>query len=1019
MHENDIEQLALELLQNQGWEYKDCHKVKVLRGDSLSNVVLDSVLRSSLEKINPLFFSSDLDYVIARIKSIEGGELVDRNKEFCRILREGIKVEQKLDNETKNITAKIFDFENPANNSFITTNQFTVTCERETKRPDVVLLINGLPVVVIELKNATDEDTTIDMAFDQMQTYKSVINPLFTYNSLLIISDGFFAKMGSLTAGYDRYLAWKSMDEGKLASGVAELEVLIRGLLQPKVLLDIISNFTVFEQIEKDVNGIKLITYAKKVAAYHQYYAVNKALESTKKARLADKRAGVVWHTQGSGKSLSMLFYTAKIVQSLDNPTVVIITDRNDLDQQLFETFGGSSDILGQKPVKAQSRSQLKTLLQTSGGGIIFTTIQKFEEGEDCLSNRDNVVVVADEAHRSQYGFGAKENNAKELVYGYAKYLHDALPSASYIGFTGTPIDQTKDVFGDYIDIYDIKQAVDDGATVPILYESRIIKFDIKEEDKIILDAAVEEVLDGVEDDLADKLKKQGLNLETVVGNSKRTEKVAFDVVNHFESRQTILNGKAMMVCISRGVAVSMFEQIVAIRPDWYSSDINKGKIKVVMSDVVSSDPNYIKWQNHITKKTDRDILAKRLKDPKDELHMVIVIDMWLTGFDAPCLHTLYIDKIMKTHNLMQAIARVNRVFGNKPGGLVVDYIGIASKLKLAMQMYTNNGGLGEIKIDQEQLLNKLEDCFAVVHQMFHRVNYSSYFDSTVGQKLSLLQEYCEHILGLKEGKKRFADNVSALTTAVALAMPHPRAIEISKPLVIFESIKSFINKLSVNNTGKSQTELSMAIKQLVDKSLDTGEVVDLFALTGIKKPELGILSEEFLNDIRGMKHKNLALETLKKLLANEIKSRSKVNITQTKKFSEALGVIINKYHNNLLTSTEIIEEMIKLAQDISFNDRENQKLGLTEYELAFYEALGQNNSAKQVLGQEKLGELAKVLVIKIQESSKIDWNNRTDSQAKIRLMVKKLLRQYGYPPDLEQLAIDTILEQTKVKFEN
>jgi type I restriction enzyme, R subunit len=1026
MTENEIEQHCLKLLQTQGWIYKDNHEVKSLRGDYLSNVVLDEKLKDALAQINPHIDVSGLDYAIKRIKNLEGGELIDKNRLFCELLRVGIKVEQKNGSETIYQTVKIFDFENPTNNSFICTNQFTVTCDRETKRMDVVLIINGLPVVVLELKNPIDENTTVEMAFDQIQTYKSTISPLFHYNALLVASDGFFATVGSLTADYDRFLAWKSVDGSPADKNLPEIEVMIQGLLVPGVLLDIINSFTVFEQVEKDRNGIKQISYAKKVGAYHQYYAVNKAVESTQKARLTDKRAGVIWHTQGSGKSLSMVFYTGKIVKALGNPTVVVLTDRNDLDQQLFETFASSSDILSQKPVQAGSREHLKTLLKTSGGGIIFTTIQKFEEGADCLSDRDNIVVMADEAHRSQYGFAARENAKKEQVYGYAKYLHDALPNASFIGFTGTPIDPTQDVFGEYIDIYDIKQAVEDKATVPIYYESRIIKFEISDSDKQKLDQAVEETLDGVEDDLADKLKKQGLNLETVVGNPKRIATVASNVVEHFEARQQVLNGKAMMVCISRSVAVAMLEQIIKLRPDWHSPDISKGKIKVVMSDLESSNPNYTKWQQHLTKKADRELLANRLKEPSDELQMVIVVDMWLTGFDAPCLHTLYLDKIMKTHNLMQAIARVNRVFGSKPGGLVVDYIGIAGKLKAAMQMYTNNGGKGEVKIDQEEVLNQLEDKFSIVDRMFQAhegragADYLSYQSAKdIGQKLVIIRQLTEYVLGLKDGKKRFMDNVSALKTAVALAIPNPRAIEISTSLVIFESIRSFIQKLSINASGKSESHLSLAIKQLVDQSLETGDVVDLFELTGIKKPELGILSDEFLADIKGLPQKNLALETLKKLLADEIKSRSKVNITQSKKFSDALTSILNRYHNNLLNSTEIIEEMINLAKDISSSDKLEKQLGLTNYEMAFYEALSQNESAAEVLEQDKLGELAKVLVRQINDSSKIDWANRTDAQAKIRLMIKRILRTYGYPPDMEKLAIDRILEQTKVSFEN
>jgi type I restriction enzyme R subunit len=1023
MTESHIENYSLALLQSLGWKYIEQNEAKILRGEDLRNVIFNDILKESLIAINPEINLAQIDEAILKLKNLEGGDLIDRNKLFCGYLRNGIKVEQKNGSEIITQTLKVFDFKDISKNSFIVTNQFTVLNDRENRRPDIVLLINGLPVVVIELKNAEDSEATIGNAYDQLQTYKATIDQIFNYNGLLVISDGSFAKMGSLTAGYDRFLAWKSIDGELAPKHISEIEVLIKGLLTPTVLLDVIQNFSVFQQTEKDVNGIKQISFNKIVAAYHQYFAVNKALESTKKARLSDKKAGVVWHTQGSGKSLSMVFYTGKVVQYLDNPTVVVITDRNDLDEQLFDTFAISSNILGQVPVNADSRASLKSLLTTSGGGIVFTTIQKFEEGEDCLSSRDNIVVIADEAHRSQYGFAARESKAGDVVYGYAKYLHDALPNASYIGFTGTPVEaqdrSTVGIFGDYIDIYDIKQAVDDKATVPIFYESRVIKFLISDDDKQKLDQAVDQVLDGVEDGLAEKLKRQGLNLETVVGNPDRIEKVAKDIVEHFEARSKVLKGKAMIVAISRTVGVRLLQEISKIRPSWYSKDRDKGKIKLIMSDLESSNSNYPQWQEYLTKKADRKELSKRLKNPNDELELVIVIDMWLTGFDAPSLHTLYIDKIMKTHNLMQAIARVNRVYGDKPGGLVVDYIGIAGQLKKALQQYTQSGGEGEIERDQESALGELRDRFAILKGMFEGIDYLRYFNSDVSQKLSLLQELADHVLGLQDGKKRFLDQVSAFTVALALTIPLPEAVDLSRHLLVFQGVKSYIQKLALSNLQKTESELSLAIKQLVDQSLETGEVVDLFDVAGVKKPEMGILSEEFLNDIKGLKHKNLASEALKKLLADEIKSRSKINITQSKLFSQRLESILNSYHNNLLNSTEIIEELIKLANEIKEKDKLNEEMGLSTEELAFYDALAQNDSANEVLGKERLGQLAKALVIKIQASSKIDWQKRSDKQAEIRLIVKRLLKEYGYPPDLEKLAIDTILEQTKVILDN
>lgn len=989
MNENDLEIAFIENLQTVGWKYLP----KIQRKPE--TVILQDELLEALARINPNIGYDKLQEVAKQLQNLSGDSLISKNQAFCKYLREGVKVEVRQDGELRQKTVQIIDKSNISNNNFVCTNQFTVS-DKETKRPDVVLFVNGLPVVVVELKDPNKGD--IEDAFYQLQTYKNNISTLFETNGLLIISDGYFAKMGSLTAGFDRFLGWKQEAD-------SSLKVMTNKMLMPEVLVDLMLNFTIFEKTRSGV--------VKKVGAYHQYYAVNKALNSTQKAIVEDKKAGIIWHTQGSGKSLSMVFYAAKLVQNLNNPTVVILTDRNDLDDQLFATFGNCSDILGQIPTRADSRSNLKKILTTAGGGIIFTTIQKFEEASDCLSNRHNIIVVADEAHRSQYGFEAKQNKLGQVVYGYAKYLHDALPNASFIGFTGTPIDQTLTIFGDYVDVYDINQAVQDGATVPIYYESRVLKFELNDQQKQFLDDECEKLLEGIEDELATKLKLKGLNLETIIGNPDRINKLATDIVEHFEARTKVLSGKAMIVCISRAVAVQMMKQIQQIRPSWFDSDISKGKIKLVMSDVVSSDPNYDSWKEYITDKKDRQILAERVKNPNDELEIVVVIDMWLTGFDAPSLHTLYIDKIMKTHNLMQAIARVNRVFGDKQGGLVVDYIGIATKLKSAIELYTNSGGKGEIKLDIEASLGKLEDSFVLVKNLVP-LNYAKYFEISTDQKLELIRDCQEYILSRADGQKRYIELVKDLKKIISITIPQPRAIEISKDLVIFESVLAYFEK-TTNSVSKNQ--VSFAIKQLVDQSLASGQVVDIFDQVG--KATVGILSNEFLADLKQNKHKHLAVETLKKLLENEVILKSKSNFAHSQNLSEQLKSLINQYNNNFLDSTEIIEALIELANEVKAKDEQDQNSGMTAYEIAFYDALAMNQSAKLEMSSETLKELTMAIVEQVQQSTKLDWSARNDTQSSIKRDVKRILRKYGYPPNMEQLAIDRVIEQTRVSFEN
>ena len=1022
----------------------------------LSTVVLKDRLIKTIDNLNPDIPSQAREEAVKKILNLPNHDLYENNELFHTMLVEGITVEYQKDGNAVGDTVKLIDFDNPHNNDLIVTNQYTVVTEgytsHKTKRPDVVLLINGLPLVVIELKNAIDENATVHKAYTQLQNYKKAISKLFNYNSLLIASDGLDAKAGSLTSGWERFMAWKTVDgQREDPATVPQIETMIKGMLRPDVLFDLIKHFTVFEKSEKQdkKTGLTTVTLIKKIAAYHQYHVVNQAVKSTVRATSeevnilrvspaqyglsstngqtkGDQRVGVVWHTQGSGKSLSMVFYTGKLVvePAMHNPTVVVITDRNDLDDQLFNTFANSKQLLRQEPVQAKNRDDLKNLLDTAGGGIIFTTIQKFfpEEGEkdfQQLSTRKNIVVVADEAHRSQYGFSAKTIMKDDMAitkYGFAKYLRDAIPRASFIGFTGTPIEKqdasTRAVFGNYIDIYDISRAVEDGATVKIFYESRLAKIKFDKDKKEELDNAVDELVENENQTAYEKAKTKWSQLEAIVGHKDRVKTVASDIVTHFETRTEIIEGKGLIVSMSRRIAVELYDAIIAIRPDWHSEDKTKGKIKVVMTSS-SSDPE--SWQMHNTSKQERKDLAARLKDPKDELELVIVRDMWLTGFDAPCLHTMYIDKPMKGHNLMQAIARVNRVYKDKPGGLIVDYIGIASDLKKALYTYTDNGGKGTPTLDQEEAVALMLEKFEIVDQMFVGFDYKEYFDTDTSRKMTLILEAQEHILQLEEGKDRFLKEVTALSKAYALSVPHPKALNIKDELAFFQAIKSRLVKFEPSGERKSDLEIETAIRQLVDQAVVSDGVIDIFDAAGIKKPDLSILSDEFLQEIQCMEHKNVALELLKKLLNDEISTRKKHNLIRSKKLSEMLEASINRYHNNLLTTAQVIEELIKIAKDIKKSDKEMENSGLTYDEIAFYDALIQNGSAKEVLGDDQLRDLSRVLVDKVRKNATIDWTVKESVQAKLRVIVKRILRKYGYPPDQQKLATEQILSQAEL----
>lgn len=1062
MTENEIEKLAIALLEHQGYTYINGVHLAPDAPDSerttFEEVVLKQRLENAVRRINPTIPLDAQQDAVKQILRIASPDVLSNNETFHRLLTEGIPVTKRVDGQVRGDRVFLIDFESPLHNEFLVVNQFTIVENGVNKRPDIILFVNGLPLVVIELKNATDDKTTIQSAFRQIETYKAMISSLFTFNAFSVISDGLEAKAGTISAGLSRFMAWKTSDGVKEASKqISQLETLIKGMLQPSVLLDLVRHFVVFEKFKKeDADGIVTVQTVKKLAAYHQYYAVNRAVESTKRASgfvskqtignllnespesyglpgvknqpEGDRKGGVVWHTQGSGKSLSMVFYTGKIVLALDNPTVLVITDRNDLDDQLFDTFAASKQLLRQDPVQATDRKQLKDLLKVNSGGVIFTTIQKFqpEEGNvfETFSTRENIIVIADEAHRTQYGFSAKTVDdkdesgnviGKKIVYGFAKYMRDALPNATYLGFTGTPIESTDvntpAVFGNYVDIYDIAQAVEDGATVRIFYESRLAKVKLTEEGKELVDELDDE-LDQEDLTATQKAKSKWTQLEALIGGKQRVQNIAADIVNHFTQRQEVFQGKAMIVSMSRRIAADLYNAIIAIKPEWHSDDLKKGKIKVIMTSASSDGPELAKFH---TTKEQRRMLAERMKDPHDELELVIVRDMWLTGFDAPSMHTLYIDKPMKGHNLMQAIARVNRVYKDKPGGLIVDYLGIASDLKKALAFYSDAGGKGDPAVAQEQAVALMLEKIEVISAMYHGFPYEDYFDADTSKKLSMILAAEDHILGLENGKKRYIDEVTALSKAFAIAIPHDQAMDAKDEISFFQAVKARLAKFDSVGPGKTDEEIETTIRQVIDQALVSDQVIDVFDAAGIKKPDISILSDDFLMELKGMQHKNVALEVLKKLLNDEIKSRTKTNLVQSKKLLEMLEQSINRYHNKILTAAEVIDELIHLSKDIVEMDNEPKKLGLTEYEYAFYTAVSNNDSAKELLQQEKLRELAVELTNTIQQNASIDWNIKESVRAKLKVAVKRLLRKYGYPPDMQLLATETVLKQAEM----
>ncbi|NRD22705.1 type I restriction endonuclease subunit R [Winogradskyella litoriviva] len=1029
LNEDKIEQAFIDQLVGQGYTYFYGPDIAPYsdnpQREGFESVLLEQQLKNALQQLNPEVPESARVEAYNKIVNLGTQDLMENNERFHTMLTNGVTVEYHKDGRTKGINVKLLDVAQPQNNQFWVVNQLVVKENNNEKRFDVVIYINGLPLVFVELKNATDENATVKKAYRQIQNYKTAVPSIFYYNSICVISDGIDAKTSSVSAPFSRFLSWKAPIKTD-NDPRTELQILTEYMLNKKTVVELIRYCTVFEQEEKkdEKTGLIFQIKIKKVAAYHQYYAVQKAVAQTIRAtdsKEGDRKVGVVWHTQGSGKSLSMVFYSGQIVThtQMENPTIVVLTDRNDLDDQLFATFGNCKELLRQTPVQAQSRDHIKELLNVSGGGVIFTTIQKFspEEGNvfDTLSERTNIVVVADEAHRSQYGFKARVvdvEEGSEIRYGNAKYLRDALPNASYIGFTGTPIEKedksTPAVFGEYIDVYDIKQAVDDGATVPISYESRLVKIKLNEEVTKSIDAQID-AIEGASEEQIEKAKTKSAAIEKIIGKDDRLKDIATDLVSHFEARQQVFEGKAMIVSMSRKICAKLYNEIIALRPDWHHDDLDKGAIKVIMTS--TSDDEAI-LQPHHTTKAQRKVLAARIKDPNDPLQMVIVRDMWLTGFDAPNLHTMYIDKKMQGANLMQAIARVNRVYKDKPGGLIVDYIGIGQDLRNAMATYLQSGGEGTPIVDIKEAIAGMLEKFEVVEQILHGYDYQSYFKADTNTKLQILLGAQNFVLQTEDVKNRFIKEVTLLSKLFAMSIPSPQADNIKDEVAFFQAVKARINKFTGNST-KSDYEVETAIKQIVDDALSSEGVIDVFEAAGIKAPSVGILSDEFLLEVKNMQQKNVAFELLKKLLADEVRVRKTKNIAQGKRFSEMLESVVKRYHNNQIDSAQVLAELSAIAKDMRLEDKKSVDLGLTPEEYAFYSVLSQNESTS-FLDDDKMKELIHTIVDVVRNNATVDWSKRDDVRAKLRLTVKKILMRYGYPPDVAKMEADKVLAQSE-----
>ena len=1031
LFESVVEQAALDWFRALGYDVvggPDMPPGPQALRESYADAIFPSVVRGALARLNPKLPAEALDDAFRKLTHPEGPTLEARNRAFHRMAVDGVTVEYRDDDRgtIRGAPVRVFDFERPPNNDWLAVNQFTVVESNHERRPDVVLFVNGLPLAVIELKNPADEDATIRNAWQQLQTYQAELPTLFAFNAVLAVSDGVEARLGTLTSGWEWFKPWRTISGEELAPVfLTQLQVAIEGAFEKRRFLTLLRDFIVFE----DDGGGGL---AKKMAGYHQFHAVETAVAETLRAaerrmreepgryesgrkpggKPGDRRIGVVWHTQGSGKSLTMAFYAGRLIReaAMANPTIVVLTDRNDLDDQLFATFARCHDLLRQPPAQAESRADLRARLAVESGGVVFTTIQKFfpeEKGDrhPLLSRRRNVVVIADEAHRSQYDF----------IDGFAGHMRDALPNASFAGFTGTPIElqdaNTRAVFGDYISIYDIRRAVEDQATVPIYYESRLAKLALDESERPHIDSGFEEATEGEEIDRKEKLKTRWAQLEAIVGAERRLTLVARDIVAHFDERLQVMNGKAMVVCMSRRICIDLYRELVHLRPDWHHEDDGKGSIKVVMTGAATDPPD---WQTHVRNKSRREALANRFRDPGDPLRMVLVRDMWLTGFDAPSLHTMYVDKPMRGHGLMQAIARVNRVFRDKPGGLVVDYLGLAHELKHALSTYTESGGTGQTALDQDEAVAVMREKYEICCALFHGLDRSGWVSGTPAERLGLLPAAQEHILAQENGKDRLGQAVRELSQAFALAVPHEEAIRIRDDVAFFQAVQSVLAKRAPAD-ARPEEELDHAVRQIISRAVAPEGVVDIFAAAGLPKPDISILSDEFLAEVRDLPQRNLAVELLQKLLRGELASRRRKNVVQARSFAEMLEQTLRRYQNRTVEAAQVIEELIQLARELREANARGEELGLSDDELAFYDALEANDSAVQVLGDKTLHAIARELVETVRGNVTIDWTLRENVRANLRRLVKRILRKHGYPPDMQEKATRTVLEQAEV----
>ena len=1027
--ESEVEEAALKWLEGLGWEKAHGPTIGPDAPDAerggYDEVILGDRLRDALQRLNPKLPSEALEDAFRKAKRPAGATLETGNRAFHRMLVDGVNVEYRNEEgDIRGNQARIIDFDEPGNNDWLAVNQFRVEENKNSRRLDIILFVNGLPLGVIELKKPSNEDATVWTAWQQLQTYKSEFPTLFSMNEVLIVSDGLEARIGTLTAGKEWFKPWRAISDDAIAeTAVPQLQVMLEGVCEPERFVTLIRDFIVFED---EGRGAPI----KKMAGYHQFHAVQVGVSETLRAtmmkdealdasgpspraggELGDRRIGVVWHTQGSGKSLTMAFYAGRIARerAMENPTIVVLTDRNDLDDQLFGTFAKCHELLGQPPIQSRDRAHLRRELTRNAGGVVFTTIQKFfpeEKGDQHpeLSDRRNIVVIADEAHRSQYDF----------IDGYARHMRDALPKASFVGFTGTPIElqdaNTRAVFGDYISIYDVQRAVEDKATVPIYYESRLAKLDLDEAERPKIDPNFEEVTEGEEIARKERLKTKWAQMEAIVGTPKRLELLAHDIVEHFDQRLEAMEGKAMVVCMSRRICVALFEEIRKLRPGWHDEDDDKGALKVIMTGD-ASDP--AEWQGHIRNKTRREALGKRFRNATDPLRIALVRDMWLTGFDAPSLHTMYVDKPMRGHGLMQAIARVNRVFKDKPGGLVVDYMGLAQDLKRALATYTESGGTGRTAINQDEAVAVMREKYEICLGLFHGFDWSKWTTGGASDRLSLLPAAQEHILAQKDGKERCVRAIRELNQAFALAVPHEEAIRIRDDLGFFLEVQGVLAKRAPGEARREE-DLDQAVRQIVSRAVASEGVIDIFAAAGLKKPDISILSDEFLAEVKGMPQRNLAVELLQKLLKGEVATRRKKNVVQARSFAEMLEQSLRRYRNRAIEAAQVIEELIGLAQEMREANARGEALGMSEDELAFYDALETNDSAVQVLGDEALREIARELVETVRGNVKIDWTVREDVRANLRRLVKRVLRRHKYPPDKQEKATQTVIEQAE-----